>query len=51
MCPAKRLVVVPDATSHTKTERSPPDDANFALSFELERIILIANKEEEIHTL
>ena len=30
-----RLVVVPVATSHKKTDRSPPEDANLALSCDL----------------
>ena len=32
MCPAILRIVVPVMTSHRNTERSPPEDANFALS-------------------
>ena len=53
ICAAIRLVVVPLATSHRKTERSPPDDANLALSWELSRtyeISLVKQKEGWTYT-
>lgn len=36
MWPDMRLTVVPATTSHKKTERSPPADANLLLSCDLE---------------
>ena len=38
MCPDILLVVTPVMTSHRKMERSPPEDANWLLSLDLEYI-------------
>lgn len=39
MWPASRRVVTPVATSQTKTDLSPPDDANLALSWLLDSTV------------